>query len=133
MQTDWGLQGVLQYSAIAEVSTTHTCLCSYKWDTLPSDKRPERGLLAIRAGLNAFANLRPAIVPKQVGQQGCSNAWPACASVHGTCAWGVAWCRLEGQHRAFSNRAGWDASCAYLPTHLPALLPAAGRLLPPEA
>mmetsp|Transcript_23250 Transcript_23250/g.59384 ORF Transcript_23250/g.59384 Transcript_23250/m.59384 type:complete len:393 (-) Transcript_23250:301-1479(-) len=38
----------------------------YKWDTLPSDKRPERGLLAIRAGLNAFANLRPAIVPKQL-------------------------------------------------------------------
>jgi isocitrate/isopropylmalate dehydrogenase len=42
-------------------------LCSYKWDSLPSDKRPERGLLAIRAGLNAFANLRPAIVPRQVG------------------------------------------------------------------
>jgi len=38
----------------------------YKWDTLPSAQRPERGLLAIRAGLNAFANLRPAIVPKQL-------------------------------------------------------------------
>lgn len=40
--------------------------CRYKWDTLPSAQRPERGLLAIRAGLNAFANLRPAIVPPQV-------------------------------------------------------------------
>lgn len=39
---------------------------SYKWDTLPADQRPERGLLGLRAGLNAFANLRPAIVPKQV-------------------------------------------------------------------
>ncbi|KAG2493346.1 hypothetical protein HYH03_008479 [Edaphochlamys debaryana] len=38
----------------------------YKWDTLPSAQRPERGLLAIRAGLNAFANLRPAIVPRQL-------------------------------------------------------------------
>ncbi|GIL44512.1 hypothetical protein Vafri_1963 [Volvox africanus] len=38
----------------------------YKWDALPSAQRPERGLLAIRAGLNAFANLRPAIVPRQL-------------------------------------------------------------------
>jgi len=30
-----------------------------KWDNLPSDKRPEKGLLALRKGLNAFANLRP--------------------------------------------------------------------------
>jgi isocitrate/isopropylmalate dehydrogenase len=38
----------------------------YKWDTLPAAQRPERGLLGLRAGLNAFANLRPAIVPPQV-------------------------------------------------------------------
>ena len=38
---------------------------SYKWDTLPAEQRPERGLLGLRAGLNAFANLRPAIVPPQ--------------------------------------------------------------------
>jgi 3-isopropylmalate dehydrogenase len=30
-----------------------------KWDGLPSEKRPEQGLLALRRGLNAFANLRP--------------------------------------------------------------------------
>jgi len=30
-----------------------------QWDGLPSDKRPEKGLLALRKGLNAFANLRP--------------------------------------------------------------------------
>ena len=40
--------------------------CRYKWDTLPAAQRPERGLLGLRAGLNAFANLRPAIVPPQV-------------------------------------------------------------------
>ena len=30
-----------------------------KWDSLPYDKRPEKGLLGLRKGLNAFANLRP--------------------------------------------------------------------------
>lgn len=34
----------------------------YKWDTLPGDKRPEAGLLGIRAGLGLFANLRPAVI-----------------------------------------------------------------------
>ncbi len=33
-----------------------------KWDTLPGDKRPEKGLLKIRKELNLFANLRPAIL-----------------------------------------------------------------------
>ncbi|MBU0926611.1 MAG: 3-isopropylmalate dehydrogenase [Spirochaetes bacterium] len=31
-----------------------------KWDGLPGDKRPEAGLLGLRAGLGAYANLRPA-------------------------------------------------------------------------
>lgn len=38
----------------------------YKWDTYPNEIRPEKGLLKIRSELNAFANLRPAIVPKQL-------------------------------------------------------------------
>ncbi|GJP70412.1 hypothetical protein CLOP_g1356 [Closterium sp. NIES-67] len=38
----------------------------YKWDTLPADLRPERGLLGLRAGLGAFANLRPATVFPQL-------------------------------------------------------------------
>ena len=33
-----------------------------KYDKLPRDKRPERGLLKIRQSLNLFANLRPAIM-----------------------------------------------------------------------
>jgi 3-isopropylmalate dehydrogenase len=33
-----------------------------KWDGLPGNKRPEAGLLGIRAGLGVFANLRPARV-----------------------------------------------------------------------
>ena len=33
-----------------------------KWETLPFDVQPERGLLAIRKELGLFANLRPAIV-----------------------------------------------------------------------
>ena len=33
-----------------------------QFDTLPRDLRPERGLLALRAGLGVYANLRPALV-----------------------------------------------------------------------
>jgi 3-isopropylmalate dehydrogenase len=33
-----------------------------KYDTLPRDKRPERGLLRLRKELGLFANLRPALV-----------------------------------------------------------------------
>lgn len=37
-----------------------------KWDNLPGDKRPEAGLLGLRAGLGLFANLRPAILNKEL-------------------------------------------------------------------
>lgn len=33
-----------------------------KWDTVPGDKRPEAGLLGIRAALGLYANLRPAVI-----------------------------------------------------------------------
>jgi 3-isopropylmalate dehydrogenase len=33
-----------------------------KWDALPMAQRPERGLLALRSGLELFANLRPALL-----------------------------------------------------------------------
>ncbi len=38
----------------------------YKWDSLPSIKRPEAGLLGLRAGLELFANLRPAKILPQL-------------------------------------------------------------------
>ncbi|MTJ06541.1 3-isopropylmalate dehydrogenase [Anabaena sp. UHCC 0204] len=39
----------------------------YKWDSLPSNLRPEAGLLGLRAGLELFANLRPAkIIPQLI-------------------------------------------------------------------
>lgn len=39
----------------------------YKWDNLPRHQRPETGLLGLRAGLELFANLRPAkILPQLV-------------------------------------------------------------------
>ena len=40
--------------------------CRYKWDTYPSEQRPEKGLLNLRKGLQAFANLRPATVLPQL-------------------------------------------------------------------
>ncbi|PIG92168.1 3-isopropylmalate dehydrogenase [Gloeocapsopsis sp. IPPAS B-1203] len=38
----------------------------YKWDNLPRHLRPETGLLALRAGLSLFANLRPAKILPQL-------------------------------------------------------------------
>mmetsp|Transcript_15326 Transcript_15326/g.24780 ORF Transcript_15326/g.24780 Transcript_15326/m.24780 type:complete len:412 (+) Transcript_15326:59-1294(+) len=38
----------------------------YKWDSNPADKRPEQGLLRLRAGLGVFANLRPANILPQL-------------------------------------------------------------------
>lgn len=37
-----------------------------KWDSLPMEKRPEKGLLGLRSALNLFANLRPAILYPQL-------------------------------------------------------------------
>ncbi len=38
----------------------------YKWESLDIAMRPEKGLLGLRAGLNLFANLRPAILYPQL-------------------------------------------------------------------
>jgi 3-isopropylmalate dehydrogenase len=38
----------------------------YKWDNLPRAQRPETGLLGLRAGLDLFANLRPATILPQL-------------------------------------------------------------------
>ena len=38
----------------------------YKWDALPRNLRPETGLLGLRAGLELFANLRPAQILPQL-------------------------------------------------------------------
>ncbi|MBR8831478.1 MAG: 3-isopropylmalate dehydrogenase [Chroococcopsis gigantea SAG 12.99] len=38
----------------------------YKWDGLPRAQRPETGLLSLRAGLDLFANLRPATIFPQL-------------------------------------------------------------------
>ncbi len=36
------------------------------WDTLPGNKRPEMALMGLRSGLGLFANLRPAILFKEL-------------------------------------------------------------------
>ncbi len=45
-----------------------------KWDKIERSLRPERGLLAIRAGLDLYANLRPAILYKELA--GASSLKP---------------------------------------------------------
>jgi 3-isopropylmalate dehydrogenase len=49
-----------------------------KWEPLEFSKRPERGLLGIRAGLGLFANLRPAILYPQLA--GASTLKPEVVS-----------------------------------------------------
>ncbi len=39
-----------------------------KWDDLPGKSRPEQALLGLRAGLGLYANLRPAILHRQLSQ-----------------------------------------------------------------
>lgn len=50
------------FSSLNAQSDVPYCICRYKWDQLPPEQRPERGLLSLRAGLGTFANLRPAVV-----------------------------------------------------------------------
>jgi len=49
-----------------------------KWEPLPIAKRPEKGLLGLRAGLGLFANLRPAILYPQLA--GASTLKPEIVS-----------------------------------------------------
>lgn len=42
-----------------------------KWDTVARDKRPESGLLALRKGLDVFANLRPVAVYPELAAFSC--------------------------------------------------------------
>lgn len=37
-----------------------------KWDVLPGDKRPEKALLGLRGGMKVYANLRPALMFRQL-------------------------------------------------------------------
>ena len=39
-----------------------------KWDGMPGDKRPEKGLLALRSGMGLYANNRPAKLWKQLAE-----------------------------------------------------------------
>lgn len=69
---DFGGVAVDKYGSPLPEDTINTCKKSDavilaaiggpKYDNLPREKRPESGLLGLRAGLHAFANLRPAIV-----------------------------------------------------------------------
>ena len=37
-----------------------------KWDTLPGEQRPEKALLGLRSGLGLYANLRPAVLHREL-------------------------------------------------------------------
>lgn len=83
LQQDYGLSAELEYAPIGGVGVDETgdplpeatlalaraadaillgAVGGPKWDGLERPMRPEQGLLRIRAGLDLFANLRPAIL-----------------------------------------------------------------------
>ena len=39
-----------------------------KWDSLPGELRPEKALLGLRAGLGLYANLRPAVLHRELSE-----------------------------------------------------------------
>ncbi len=45
-----------------------------KWNSLPGDKRPEKGLLRLRAGMGVYSNNRPAKIWKQLSSASPLNA-----------------------------------------------------------
>ncbi|EAU00488.2 MULTISPECIES: 3-isopropylmalate dehydrogenase [Campylobacter] len=49
-------------SALGSDAVLFGAIGGAKWDDLPRDKRPESGLLKLRKSLEAFANLRPAVI-----------------------------------------------------------------------
>ncbi len=49
-------------SALSSDAVLFGAIGGAKWDDLPRDKRPESGLLKLRKSLEAFANLRPAVI-----------------------------------------------------------------------
>lgn len=52
-------QAVLDRSLVAHATLMGAC-GGPKWDALPTDKRPEKGLLRLREHMEVYANLRPA-------------------------------------------------------------------------
>jgi len=64
------------YGECLPQSTINACLASDsvllgavggpKWDNVPGDKRPEKALLGIRSKMGLYANLRPAVLFKQL-------------------------------------------------------------------
>ena len=60
---DETVQGALQSDAVLLGAVG-----GHKWDSLPSDKRPENALLGLRAALGLFANMRPAVLFPQLAE-----------------------------------------------------------------
>ena len=58
----WGepLPAAMLDKCLAADSVLLGAVGGLKWDGLPGDKRPEKGLLALRAGMGLYANNRPA-------------------------------------------------------------------------
>ena len=62
--------GPLPASVLEKARAAHAVLLGAvggpKWDSLETSRRPERGLLGLRKGMEVFANLRPAILYPQL-------------------------------------------------------------------
>ena len=91
IELEYGLLGGVAYDETGDPMPPETLAAAHaadavllgavggpKWEPLDFSKRPERGLLGIRAGLGLFANLRPAILYPQLA--GASTLKPEVVS-----------------------------------------------------
>ncbi len=78
-----------------------------KWDSVPSERRPEKALLKLRSSLGLFANLRPAMM-----YQALSNACPIKDEIIGA-GFDILVCReltgdvYFGKHYRMQSECGW--------------------------
>ena len=59
---DWPIDDATMDVAMNSDATLFGAVGGPKWDGLPFEKKPERGLLRLRKDMDLFANLRPALV-----------------------------------------------------------------------
>lgn len=80
-----------------------------KWDSVPSEKRPEKALLGLRAALGLFANIRPAMMYKAL-----ADACPIKPEIIGD-GFDIVVCReltgdvYFGEHGRRESDKGWGA------------------------